>query len=157
MIFKNYRPVSNLAFLGKVIEKVICNQLTTYTESTNKTEKYQAAYRQHHSTETALLRVKADLLAAMDKQDVTCLVLLDLSAAFDTISHILLLNCLKFYFDITDKALQCVGSYLSGRTQQVMVNDETSEPAKLHQGVPQWSVLGPILFTLYMSPVGDIC
>ena len=66
LIFKNYRPVSNLAFLGKVIEKVICNQLMTYTESTNKTKKYQAAYREHHSTETALLRVKADLLAAMD-------------------------------------------------------------------------------------------
>ena len=98
LIFKNYRPVSNLAFLGKVIEKVICNHLMTYTESTNKTEKYQAAYREHHSTETALLRVKADLLAAMDKQEVTCLVLLDLSAAFDTISHNLLLNHLKFCF-----------------------------------------------------------
>ena len=78
----------------------------TYTESTNKTEKYQAAYREHHSTETSLLRVKADLLAAMDKQEVTCLVLLDLSAAFDTISHNLLLNCLKFCFGIMDMALQ---------------------------------------------------
>ena len=112
MIFKNYTPVSNLAFLGKVIEKVICNQLMTYTESTNKTEKYQAAYREHYSTETALLRVKADLLAAMDKQEVTCLVLLDLLAAFDTISHNLLLNHLKFHFGITDTALQWVGSYL---------------------------------------------
>ena len=127
----------------------------TYTASTNKTEK--AAYREHHSTETALLRVRTDLLAAMDKQEVTCLVLLDLLAAFDTISHNLLLNCLKYCFGIMDMALQWVGSYLSGRTQQVMVNDETSEPAKLHQGVPQESVLGPILFTLYMSPIGDIC
>ena len=135
----------------------VFKESTTYTESTNKTEKYQAAYREHHSTETALLRVKADLLAAMDKQEVTCLVLLDLSAAFDTISHHLLLNHLKFCFGITDMALQWVGTYLSGRTLQVMVNDETLEPAKLHKGVPQGSVLGPILFTLYMSPIGDIC
>ena len=114
MIFKNYRPVSNLAFLGKISEKVICNQLMTFTGSTNKTEKYQAAYREQQSRETALLRVKADLLAAMDKQEVTCLVLLDLLAAFDTISHNLLLNCLKFCFGIMDIALQWVGTYLSG-------------------------------------------
>ena len=92
--FKNYRLVSNLSFVLKLIE-VICEQLTRYTHSTGKTEPLQSAYKVAHSTETALLRVKSDIIKNMDQNKVTHLILFDLSTAFDTVDHELLLNCLR--------------------------------------------------------------
>ena len=91
-IFKNYRPVFNLSFLSKLIERTVCNQITQFTGTTGMTEKFKSAYRASHSTETALIKVKDDILRATDNQRVTCLILLDLSVAFDTVSHPLLLN-----------------------------------------------------------------
>ena len=93
---KNFMPVSNLSFVSKLVERVVCEQLMDYVANTGKLEDLQSAYRSGHSTESALLKVKTDLLVAMDKQKVTCLVLLDLSATFDTVSHQLLLNRLQF-------------------------------------------------------------
>ena len=93
---KNFRPVSNLSFVSKLVERVVCEQLMDHVANTGKLEDLQSAYRSGHSTESALLKVKTDLLDAMDKQRMTCLVLLDLSAAFDTVSHQLLLNRLQF-------------------------------------------------------------
>ena len=84
---QNYCPVSNPSYLSKVIEKVACNQLVDYTEQTGMTEKYQSAYKHNHSTESAQLCVRTDILQAMDNQEVTCLILLDLSAAFDMVIH----------------------------------------------------------------------
>ena len=99
-IFKNYRPVSNLSFLSKLIERMVCNQITQYTGTTGMAEKIQSAYRASHFTETTLIKVKDDILRAVDNQRVTYLILLDLSAAFDTVSHPLLLNrlwhCIRF-------------------------------------------------------------
>ena len=120
------------------------------------------AYRQGYSTETALLHVKIDILDAIDKEEVTCLVMLDLSAAFDTVSHKLLINCLKYQFGITDTILQWISSYLTNRSQRVMVCNELGDVAELSrkslkQGIPQGSTLGPILFNLFMSPLGGIC
>ena len=91
-VLKDFRPVSNLSYLSKLIERVACKQLTDFTAQSGNLEDYQSAYRQGHLTETALLKVKDDILAAIDNQEVMCLVLLDLSAAFDTILHSLLLN-----------------------------------------------------------------
>ena len=99
-IFRNYRPVSNLPFLSKLIERIVCNQITQYTGTTGMAEKFQSAYRAFPSTETALIKVKDDILRAIDNQRITCLILLDLSAAFDTVSHLLLLNRLKHHFGI---------------------------------------------------------
>ena len=95
-------------------------------------------------------------LQAIDNQEVMCLVLLDLSAAFDTVSHSLLLNRLQYRFRFTDTILEWIGSYLSGRTQQVVIDgaEGQSDPVTLNFGVLQGSVLGPILFTLFMSPLG---
>ena len=160
--FKNYRPVSNLSFISKLIEKVVCEQLTRYTQSTGKTEPLQSAYKVDHSTEMALLRVKSDIIKNMDQDKVTCLILLDLSAAFDTVDHELLLNHLNYRYGVTGQALEWIHSYLTGRTQSVVIGDPLSggaesEKAQLSQGVPQGSVLGPILFTLYDSPLGNIC
>ena len=84
-VLKNFRPVSNLSYLSKLIGRVVCEQLTDFAAQPGNLEDYQSAYRQLHSTETALLKVKDDILAAIDSQEVMCLVLLDLSAAFDTV------------------------------------------------------------------------
>ena len=116
-VLKNFRPVSNLSYLSKLIERVVCKQLTDFTAQSGNLEDYQSAYRQGHSTETALLKVKDDILAAIDNQEVMCLVLLDLSAAFDTVSHSLLLNRLQYWFGFTDTVLEWIGSYLSRRMQ----------------------------------------
>ena len=102
-------------------------------------------------------------MQAIDDQEVVCLVLLDLSAAFDTVSHALLLNHLYHHFGTGGTVLQWVRSYLYGRTQRVVIDANEDQPqgasnqVTLKQGVPQGSVLGPILFSLYLSPLGDIC
>ena len=116
----------------------------------------QSAYKQVHSTETALVRVQNDILTSMDSKHGVILVLLDLSAAFDTIDHITLLNQLQQRLGITNTALQWFESYLSGRTQSVSVESEYSTPVPLKYGVPQGSVLGPLLYTIYTLPLGDI-
>ena len=163
LAFTNYRPVSNLPYLGKIIEWAVCNQITEYTGKTGMAEQYQSAYKAAHSTETALLKVKTDILAAIDRKEAMCLILLDLSAAFDMVNHEMLLNHLKFRFGITDTVLKWIESYLIGRHQSVIISDandpdqKRSDKARLAQGVPQGSVLGPILFTLYIAPLGDIC
>ena len=157
LTFKNYCPVSNLWYLSKIVEKAVCNQITSFAAQTNNTEDLQSAYREDHSTETALLKVKTDLLTALDNQEVSCLILLDLSAAFDTVSHKLLLYHLKYCFGFGSKVLEWIEDNLSDHVQQVKIDDKVSESVKLEYGVPQGSVLGPIPFTLYTSPLGEIC
>ena len=112
-IFQNFRSVSNLAYLGKLAEHFVCKQLMRHAELMGMMEPYQSAYRQNLSTETAFLQVKTDILDTMDKKEVACLVMQDLSAAFDTIGHKLLLNCLKYCFRIMDTVLQWISTYLT--------------------------------------------
>lgn len=154
--FKNYRPVSNLAFLGKVIEKVVASRLTEYLDTYQLGEQYQSAYKRYHSTETGLLRVQNDILTALDKKQGVLLVLLDMSAAFDTIDHGVLLDRLFTRYGISGMAHSWIKSYLSGRSQSVKINNCTSQPCILQFGVPQGSVMGPILYTLYAAPIADI-
>ena len=92
---KNYRPVSNLTFVSKLIERMVAKQLHDHLSQHQLYEKHQSAYRKRHSTETALTRVQNDILRAMDDSKATVLVLLDLSAAFDTVDHNFLLERLK--------------------------------------------------------------
>ena len=160
-IFKNYRPVSNLSFQSKLIERTVCNQITQYTGTTGIAAKFQSAYRASHSTETAVIKVKDDILRAIDNQRVTCLILLDLSAAFDTASHPLLLNRLQHHFGIQGTVLKWFENYMSDCSQKVALDDSNNKAvisghAILKQGLPQGSVLDPILFTLYISPLGEI-
>ena len=117
----------------------------------------QSAYHAHHSTETALVKVKSDILKAMDNQEIVCLTLLDLSAAFDIMSKDKLLTQLEEEFGITNTCLKWIESYLTQHTQRVVVGSSRSDPVNLTFGVPQGSVLGPILFTLYTCPLGRIC
>ena len=121
LINKNYRPVSNLELMGKTIECGVTSQLTQHISENSLLEWMQSAYRSGHSTETALLNVKADLLHAIDHQEVVRLILLDLSSAFDTVDYCMLLQRLEVCFGIKETALEWIRSYLTGRTQKVSV------------------------------------
>ena len=107
--------------------------------------------------ESALPKVKTDILNSLGKQKVTCLILLNSSGTFDTVSHDLLLNHLQYRFGVQGQELEWICSYLASRSQKVKVGDYESDPVTLKQGVPRGSVLGLILFSLYTSPIGNIC
>ena len=130
-------------------------QFLQHLESHSLLEPFQSAYRKCHSTETALLRVVNDLLQASDTGHVSILSLIDLSAAFDTIDHGSLINRLHTTFGCSGKVLGWFTSYLTCRTQSVFVGHE-STPFALKCGVPQGSVLGPLLFTLYMQSLSNV-
>ena len=153
---ENYRPISNLTFVSKICEKTVAVQFTNHLRENSLMEPFQLAYRASHSTETALLRVFSDILRSMDRQKVTILVLLDLSAAFDTVDHNILLHRLHTRFGISGTALDWFKDYLSNRRQRVSVNGSLSDPVQIKCGVPQGSVLDPLLFLAYISPLGDI-
>lgn len=155
-ILNNFRPISNLPFISKVLEKVVLQQLMHHFAHNDLLEPFQSAYRTHHSTETALLFIMNDLLLACDSGQTTLLSLLDLSAAFDTLDHDILLQRLHTTFGVCDTALDWFKSYLTDRTQSVVVNGVSSKPALLKQGVPQGSVLGPVLFSMYVTPLGEL-
>ena len=159
---KNYMPVSNLPFTGKLMERCLTNQLMDHIHTNDIMEPLQSAYRPCHSTETALPKVKADILRAMNNQEIICLVLLDLLAAFNMVDHSILLNHLENHFGIRRMALQWIESYLTNWSQRLVIGDTKTTGAKLESmslkfGVPQGSVLGTILFTLYTCPLGQIC
>ena len=134
--------------LSKTIERVIQGKLLKHAESTGNVEILQSAYKVNHSTQTTLLKVRTDILNAIQNKEVTCLILLDLSAVFNTIDHHLLLNHLKYRFGVEDKALQWIQSYLGFRRQRVVITREDCpepvypESIPLAQGVPQGKVLG---------------
>ena len=155
-ILKKFRPVSNLTFISKLIEKVVAIRLNEHMQLNKLHECFQSAYKQLHSMETALLRVQSDILRALDDHGAVLLVLLDLSAAFDTVDHSILLKYLNTHMGIRGEALAWLESYLTGRTQRVYVNGVFSSSRSIECGVPQGSVLGPILFTIYLGPLGDI-
>ena len=154
--FKNYRPVSNLPFISKIVEKAVVDQLLRHCDDNALLPDYQSAYHRFSSTESVLLKVQSDVLLNMDKQEVTLLVLLDISAAIDTVNHSLLLNILENDFGVTDTALKWFQLYLSGRKQRILIDNSLSDVFNLTCGVPQGSCLGPVLFLLYASKLFDV-
>ena len=153
---KNYRPVSNLSFLSKILEKCVFRQTFSHIEEHGLLEVHQSAYRKFHNTETALLKIHNDLLTSADEGNISVLTLLDLSAAFDTIDHSILIERLEKTFGLSGTVLNWFISYLSNRTQCVTIEGEISLTHNLSFGVPQGSVLGPFLYTLYTTPLGSI-
>ena len=149
LLDKNNRPVSNLSYVSKLIEWVAAVQLVNHIESHGLMEVYQSAYCVLHSTGTAPLKVKTDVIKALENQEVACLILLDLSAAFDIIDHDILLSRLETRFAVNGITLNWFRSYLTNRTQAVVIDDHLSRGSKsasnsLNTGIPQSSVLGPI-------------
>ena len=156
MLFENFKPVCNLSFIYKSIEKAVINQLFEHCDENAPLPSSQSAYRKYHSTETALLKVQNDILMSMHKQEVSLLVLLDLSSAFDTIDHSLMLDILGFDFGVTGKVLLWIKSFLSDRKQRVHIKKEFSNDDNVNHGVPQGSCHGPAPFLLYVSRLFDI-
>src|SRR2546426_6530448 len=152
----SYRPISNLNFISKILERIIHSRLSNHLQSFPSLCPFQSAYRTFHSTETALLRIYNDLLLSINQQKVSALVLLDLSAAFDTIDHQILLDTLTLNFGIDGPAHSLLASYLLNRSQSVSISTHISSPSPIRTGVPQGSVLGPLLFTLYTTPLSYI-
>ena len=152
----NYRPVSLLPFMSKILEKVVAQQLVSHINQHSLAAKFQSGFKRHHSTETALLKVTNDILCENDKGKITALVLLDLSAAFDTVDHAILLSRLETDIGVSDVALSWFRSYLSGRSQTVSCGNSTSTSRTVTCGVPEGSVLGPLLFCIYMRPLETI-
>jgi len=121
-----------------------------------KIRRYQSAYRTGHSTETALLKVVNDIRSAADDGQCTALLALDISAAFDTVDYLILSGRVEHDFGVTGLALKWLISFLRGRSQYISVGSERSPVSKCASGVPQGSILGPLLFALYVSPVDDV-
>jgi hypothetical protein len=151
----SYRPVSNLSYLSKVLERAAAEQLAEHLESQHLLEPMQSAYRRKFSTETALVKIHDDVCRALGERKVVLLVMLDLSAAFDTVNHALLLSILES-LKVTDVALEWFRSYLSDRHQVVCIQGSSSDPKSLKCGVPQGSVLGPLLFSVYTASLGHL-
>jgi Reverse transcriptase (RNA-dependent DNA polymerase) len=152
----SYRPISNLPFISKLVERVVKDRLQEHLAHASLFNIFQSAYTKFHSTETALLALHDHLIRAMTKQQVTCLCLLDLSAAFDTIDHTILLQRMSDWFGVTGSALSWFCSYLSSRSFTVSSCGCKSDSTPLSCGVPQGSVLGPLLFIMYTTPLSTL-
>ena len=142
--------MSNLQYVLKLTERAVSDQTHAHLTSHGLYPPFQSAYRKCHSTETALLKVQNNILMNLNTQRITLLVLLDLSAAFDTVDHGVLLNHLSTSFGVRGSALQWFTSYLLNRSQRVSFDQNLSK-FNLQCGVPQLSCLGPLLFTIYTS------
>ena len=146
----NYRPISVLTSISKVFEKAIAIQITDYFIHNNFIPPNQYAYRSNHSTEHASLELVDHLVTMLDNDKVPLAIFIDLSRAFDTIQHPILIDKLRYY-GLSDLALSLVSDYLTNRYQYVCWNQTSSQPKEVQIGVPQGSILGPLLFLIYMS------
>ena len=148
--FKDLRPISILPTLSKVLEREVESQLREHVTKYDLLPDTQSGFRPLHSCETALLNITDDILRGTDEKKVTALILIDFSKAFDTLNHKILLAVLKF-IGVGNEAINLFHSYLSGRTQRVKIDDNVSVPLDVSSGVPQGSILGPLLYTIYTS------
>ena len=152
----SYRPVSNLTVLSKMIERSVLKQLTAYTETHHLFDPNQSAYRSSHSTETLLTYVTDLALKNLDNNSNTALLMLDLSAAFDTFDHDIMLHTLEYHFGIRGSALRWFRSYLSDRSQSVTLSGYSSPSVEVSYGAPQGSVLAGPFFCMFMRPLQHV-
>ena len=151
----NYRPISNLTIISKILERVVASQLTSYLSQYNILNKFQSAYTAHKSTETALTYILSDLHLSSSHKDGSIRTLLDLSSAFDTLDHKIMISRLTS-IGITGTPLTWFTSYLTNRHHYIKIDNHSSTPRLLTHGVPQGYVLGPILFNIYILPLFKI-
>ena len=152
----NYRPVSNLSFIAKILEKLVLSQVSSNLNSHNLYNTCQSSYRPGRNTETALLKVVNDLFLSLSKGTISVLALLDFSSAFYTIDHPILVHRLHTNFGFTDSVLQWFSSYLTDRTHCVSLSKHCSAFAPVHSSIPQGSGLRPMLFTMHIRPLSAI-
>ena len=154
-LYENYRPISVLPCLSKIIERLMFNRIIGFIDKHNVLFEDQYGFRPGHSTELALISATNKLYKALDKKDSAVGVFLDLSKAFDTIDHQILLNKLSFY-GIRGNTLAWFHSYLCNRHQFVYYNNCSSDLYNVKCGVPQGSILGPLLFIIYMNDISNV-
>ena len=152
----NYRPISNLNSVSKILERLALARLSPLITASPNFNPLQSAYRKLHSTETCTLKTLSDIYRDIDSGSSALVVSLDLSAAFDTVCHRTLLTRLENMFGLSGTVLDWISSYLSDRSQFVCLNGHKSTVSQLTTGVPQGSVLGPLLFTSFTSPVSQL-
>ena len=155
-LFNNYRPISILPSVSKVFERVMHNQLYSYLTNNHLLYENQYGFRDKHSTELAALDLVDRLICAMDSKNVPLSIFLDLSKAFDTLDHSILLHKLNYY-GVHGNSLNLFRSYLSQRKQFVEYNNCRSDCLSITTGVPQGSILGPLLFIIYLNDIANVC
>ena len=150
LTLSNYRPISLLSVFNKLLEKLMANRLVKFLEDNNIFYKNQFGFRNYHSTDYAILTIIDKIQSAIDASDYSCGIFLDCSKAFDTINHQILIQKLDFY-GIRGIEKKWFISYLSNRRQSVIINNVSSDLTSVSCGIPQGSVLGPILFLIYIN------
>ena len=156
LILSSYRPVSNLPFLSKLLEKCAMDRVNEHCKKHDLVPDYQSAYRNGYSCETAIVKLVNDLLWAMESQNITAIMALDLSAAFDTVDHRILLNVLEKNFGLKGTVLNWFNSYLDQRSCKVNIGEEYSSTRELAFSVPQGSCAGAQLFNMYCSTMQEV-
>ena len=151
-LFENYRPISVLTCFSKLLERLMYKRLISFINKQRILSKHQFGFRKNHSTDHAIIELSDNITKAMDEDKYTIGIFLDLSKAFDTVNHQILLNKLEHY-GIRGLCLKWFESDLHGRTQIVKFGDHRSNKMSLTTGVPQGSILGPLLFLLYINDI----